>query len=160
MCFHMVANSCRGSPRVFHGILNRKEFYSQYPVFDGTGGISRYSKFDLSVSIWLHEGIAIPLNTIKYHQILPNTIWELGFIKVGTNGSWHLPVLLTKTIPSQEHAKISNSQVLELHAKKKKKRKYRKAALYHCHTLVSYSCVENVVFCSASPGCSGLSITK
>ena len=56
--------------RVFHGIANRNEFYSQYPVFDGVEGICRYSKFDLSVSIWLREGIAIPLNPVKYHQIL------------------------------------------------------------------------------------------
>ena len=64
---YMVANSCRGSPRVFHGIVNRNEFYSQYPVFDGIEGICRYSKFDMSVSIWLREGIAIPLNTVKYY---------------------------------------------------------------------------------------------
>ena len=65
MCSHMVANSCRGSPRVSHGIVNRNEFYSQYPVFDGIEGICRYSKFDLSVSM-LHKGIAILLNTVKY----------------------------------------------------------------------------------------------
>ena len=70
MCSHMVANSCGGSPRVFHGILNRNEFYLQYPEFHGTEGICRYSKFDLNVSIWLRKGIALPLNTIKYHQIL------------------------------------------------------------------------------------------
>ena len=65
---HMVANSCWGSPRVFHGILNRNKFYSQYPVFDSIEGTWRYSKFDPSVSIWLHEGIAIPLNTVKYYM--------------------------------------------------------------------------------------------
>ena len=65
---HMVAKSCRGSPRVFHGIVNRNEFFLQYPVFDGIEGICRHSKFDLSVSIWLREGIAIPLNTAKYYM--------------------------------------------------------------------------------------------
>ena len=65
---HMVANRCRRSSRVFHGIVNRNEFYSQYPVFDGIEGICRYSKFDLSVSIWLRGGIAIQLNTVKYHH--------------------------------------------------------------------------------------------
>ena len=65
---HMVANSCRGSPRVFHGIVNRNELYSQYPVFDGIKGICRYSKFVPSVSVWLHEGIAILLNTVKYYM--------------------------------------------------------------------------------------------
>ena len=42
--------------------------YLQYPVFDGIEGICWYSKFDLRVSIWLHEGIAIPLNTTKYYM--------------------------------------------------------------------------------------------
>ena len=51
-------------------IANNSEFYSQYPVFDGIEGICRYSKFDPSVSIWLREGIAVPLNTVKYRQIL------------------------------------------------------------------------------------------
>ena len=59
---------CQQLPRVFHGIVNRNEFYSQYPVFDGIEGICQYSKFDLSVSIWLCEGIAIPLNTVKYYM--------------------------------------------------------------------------------------------
>ena len=74
---HMVANNCRGSPRVSHGIVNRNEFYSQYPVFDGIENIWRYSKlkFDPSVSIWLREGIAI------YRWIPSNTIWELALRK-------------------------------------------------------------------------------
>ena len=63
----MVANSCRGSPRVFHSIVDRNEFYSLYPVFDGIEGIWRYSKFDPSVFTWLHEDIAIQLNTVKYY---------------------------------------------------------------------------------------------
>ena len=60
----MVANSWS---KVFHGIVNRNELYSQYPVFDGIEVICRYSKSDLSVSIWLRKGIAIPLNTAKYY---------------------------------------------------------------------------------------------
>ena len=68
MRYHMVANSYQGLPRVFHSIVNRNEFYLQYPVFDGIEGICQYSKSDPSVSIWLHKGIAIPLNTVKYYM--------------------------------------------------------------------------------------------
>ena len=48
--------------------MNRNEFYSPYPVFDGIEGIGRSSKLDPSVSIWSREGIAIPLNTAKYYM--------------------------------------------------------------------------------------------
>ena len=84
---HMVANSCRGSPRVFHGIVNRNELYSQYPVFDGIEGICRYSKFDPSVSIWLHEGIAIPSNTAKYYMA---TSLNKGMMSVSNNVTFAL----------------------------------------------------------------------
>ena len=66
--FPYACQQFQGLPRVFHGIVNRNQLYSQYPVFDGIEGIFRYSKFDLSVSIWLCEGIAIPLNTAKYYM--------------------------------------------------------------------------------------------
>ena len=69
MPYHMVANSCRGSPRVFHGILNRNEFYSQYPVFDGIESICRYSKFDECFHVVV-RGCCKLLNTVKYRQIL------------------------------------------------------------------------------------------
>ena len=61
---------CQELRWVFICIVNRNDFYSQYPVFDGSDGISWYSQIYQSVSIWFPMGIAIPLNTVKYHQIL------------------------------------------------------------------------------------------
>ena len=53
---------CKQLPRVFHGIVKRNEFHSQYPVFDGIEGIGRYSKFA--------QGYC---NTVEYRQIPSNT---------------------------------------------------------------------------------------
>ena len=77
----MVANGCQGLQRIFYRIVDINEFYSQYPVFDGIEGIFWYSKFDLGVSIWLCEGIAIPLNTVKYRQILIYGNYSLKLIR-------------------------------------------------------------------------------
>ena len=81
---HVVANSCWGSPRIFHGIVNRNKFYSQYPVFDGIEGIYRYSKFHLSVSIWLHDGIAIPSNNRQILYMGTSLEW------IFADGKWSL----------------------------------------------------------------------
>ena len=57
---------CQQLPRVFHGIVNRNEFYSQYPVFDGIGvfaGIQNLIRV-------LHVVVRGYCNTVEYRQIL------------------------------------------------------------------------------------------
>ena len=63
MCSHMVVNSCRGSPRVFHGTVNRNKFYSQ---------ITQYMPVFKIWSECFHMVAWGYCNTNEYRQILPN----------------------------------------------------------------------------------------
>ena len=66
----MPSYGCQELRWVFIGIGNRNDFYSQYPVYHGSDGISWYSQIYQSVSLWFPMGIAIPPNTLNYHEIL------------------------------------------------------------------------------------------